>query len=293
MTETTQTPNLTERALLVSLNLSVWTARKFDRAVTEETNRNAHADARAGRYNKHLLAGAEQHKAITKIAAKARVAHYSQTLPWADSGWRLLPTKNYFKYQETMRELQNDFRNAVSEFLQDYPQLKQEAAALLGDLYVAEDYPDTDSIKGKFRWAVEYSPIPDSQDIRVELGDGQVAQIQSSITDRVQRATQEAIGDAWERLHKTVSHVQASLSEPDKIFRNSLIGNIEELVDLLTRLNVTDDPNLEAMRKRVEAELSLLDPEDLRKDKDLRAETAKQAGEIVDAMSQFFSPPSN
>lgn len=279
----------TTKAMLVSLNISVWTARKFDRKVTQDTNEGAHAHAAAGRYNKHLLAGAEAHKRIEKIAAKARVAHYAQTLPWSDEGWRLLPTANYMAYQDKMREFKQEFDAALAEFLREYPVICRDAAALLGDMYNPDDYPDVDQIRGKFRWGIEVSPVPTGNDLRVEIGEDQVDKLRASIEDRVQRATKAAVTDAWERLHGVVSKMHERLSDPDKIFRNSLIGNVQELVDLLTRLNVTGDENLEAFRKRVESELADLEPDELRKDTDYRADVAKQANDIMTAMADFYS----
>ena len=46
-------------AMLVELNVSCWTARKLDRRVSEEVDANKATKARAGNYNKNLLAGTE------------------------------------------------------------------------------------------------------------------------------------------------------------------------------------------------------------------------------------------
>ena len=44
-------------AVLIDLNISVWTARKLDKRVSKEIDINKGTTTNAGNYNKHLLAG--------------------------------------------------------------------------------------------------------------------------------------------------------------------------------------------------------------------------------------------
>ncbi|CAM5998721.1 unnamed protein product [Sphagnum balticum] len=71
-----QNNTLITRAMLASLRISSWSARKYDKRVTEETNRSHGADSDAGRYNKMLQPGdASSYKALTShIAANASPA---------------------------------------------------------------------------------------------------------------------------------------------------------------------------------------------------------------------------
>ena len=47
--------NLSDRALLVQLSISQWTARKFDKKVTNDVANTHGVASSAGRYNKALL----------------------------------------------------------------------------------------------------------------------------------------------------------------------------------------------------------------------------------------------
>lgn len=276
--------------VLADLSISVWTARKFDRGATKRANEEAGADSHAGRFNKHLFAGAETHRRIGKIAAAARNTHYQETLPWADKGARLLPTKNYLEYVEKLRSFEEDFNQAVQEFLDSYEDLCQEARFLLGELYNPDDYPSVAAVRAKFQWNLDFEPLPTTGDIRVELPAQEIEAMRQSLERRINSSIQEASKDAWARLHKVVANIRERLSDPDKIFRDSLIGNVEDVVDLLTRLNVTGDPELEKMRRLVETELSTVAPEDLRKDEEYRNQTADKANEILNQMAAFYAP---
>ena len=100
---------------------------------------------------------------------------------------------------------------------------------------------------------------------------------------------EEARGGAGERLHEAVLRIRKASGE-DGIVRGNLIEHARETCDLLVRLNVAEDERLDAVRERVERELTVLSVEDLRKDDRLRDDTARRAGEIIAAMGAFYTP---
>jgi hypothetical protein len=275
------------RALLISLNISTWTARKYDRKVSDKVNSEYNASADAGRYNKFLLPGdAVAYKTLITLAGSIRAAHYSNTLAWSDEGWRLLPTANYMQYMQWYREQKRAFTSALADFVSDYPVLRHQAQSKLNGLYKPEDYP-TD-ISARFALNVDVSPVPASGDLRVDLAADQVAAIEQSITDRVDAATRTAMGDAWKRLYDVVAKIADKCGTPDAIFRDSLIGNARDVCDTLRRLNVTNDADLEHMRARVERELVSRDPDELRDQPVVRQQTADRAAEIMRKMSSIY-----
>jgi hypothetical protein len=93
--------------------------------------------------------------------------------------------------------------------------------------------------------------------------------------------------DCWTRLHGVVSSMAERLSDPEKIFRDSLVENVVELVDLLPRLNLTGDSRLEDMRQVVAKKLTRHDPQTLRENQHVRKETAKAAEDILQAMAGY------
>lgn len=279
------------RAMLAQVSVSAWTARRYDRTVTDAVNREHAASRDAGRYNKHLLGGKEAAETLNEVTAAAsalRNLHYSQTLPWADEGWRLLPTENWLSYTEKLRPALARFETAVAAFVAEYPALRENAKVLLNGMYREEDYPAPSEVASKFGVSVDYQPIPSTGDLRVSLPQAQVEEIERKIAERVERATAEAMKDAWGRLEGVVKCVRDRLSDPKAVFRDSLIGNVVEMTDVLARLNVTGDAALEATRRRVASQIASLDPEDLRKDKRARKSAADQAQSILDAMADIY-----
>lgn len=277
------------RALLVWLTISTWSARRYDKQVTRKVNADFHASDDAGRYNKMLLPGdAPSYKALTNLAGAIRAQHYANTLAWADEGWRLLPTANYMDYTQWFRDRQREFNAARDQFVRDYPMLKQSAQLRLNGLYRDEDYPRVGEIVSKFDLGVQYAPIPMQGDIRVNLAQNAIEAIELTIEHRIKEATTIAVSDAWKRLYDSVGHIVERLSQPDAIFRDTLITNAREICDSLRRLNVTDDSDLEDMRRRVEHDLTTYDPESLRQQPELRDSVATKAQSILDQMRDVY-----
>lgn len=274
--------DISSNAMLASLKISMWTARRFDRKITDRVNDEYAASRDAGRYNKCLLPGnASAYKAVVKAANTARLCHYVQTLSWSDEGARLLPTANFQTYSDQMRQSAGEFDAAVADFLVAYPTLKMAAQNRLNGLYLEADYPTTSEMPAKFRFEVRYAPIPIGSDFRLSLPESELAAIRLATESQVQAAVTDAMTDAWSRLRDVVSHVHERLSTPGAIFRDSLIENVRELTSALSCLNLTGDSALEAMRAEVETALAGVDPQTLRHSDVLRGEKAAQARAIL------------
>jgi hypothetical protein len=277
---------LISRAMLASLRISSWSAHKYDKKVTKETNDAHGADADAGRYNKMLLPGdASSYKALTSHIAATRVLHYEQTLAWSDDGWRLLPVANYTKYTDKLRAAKHTYDALLADFLSDYPALQAAAKLKLNGMYRDDDYPS--NVASKYGFGIEYSPVPAGGDFRVELSQEEIDIIATRTESRVKNAFEDAHKDAVKRLYDCVSRIHERLAQPEAIFRDSLISNAQELTDVLSRLNIANDVNLESLR-RATASLATVSPDTLRNDAVTRIQTANDAQSILDTMLNVY-----
>ena len=278
--------NLNDRALLVQLNVSQWTARKYDKSASKEVTTAHGAASAAGRFNKSLLPMNDKLDNIHKKTTLIRAKYYDNTLPWGMDGTMMLPTANYLNFMSEFRKERGEWNALVQEFLDNYDQMKLDAQRILGSLYNHSDYPNRSELRIKFNMDMAVFPVP-SSDFRVSIGSEELSRIQQDVERRVKDAEQAALKDVWNRLYDRVKHMAEKLADPKAIFRDSMLENTREICALLPRLNFTDDPNLEAMRQQVEASL-LKHPEALRNDPDLRHDTAVEAKKIMDAMGAFM-----
>lgn len=280
-------------SVLVDLNISVWTGRKMDKKVAEEIDAAKNTKASGGNYHKKLLAGTKKLDDLQKLVSAVRVWHYEQTLPWSDSGSRLLPMKNFFDYKATLNDYETQFDELVSEFLTDYDTLVTAAAFQLGDLFNKDDYPNRAKLENKFRFRKVFLPVPEVGDFRIDINEAGKQELREQYEHFYEAKINEAMQDTWERLHDCVKHISEKLANMDtpretkdgpnytQIFRDSLITNAYDLCSLLTKLNVTNDPKLEQARQALEQAIGGRSADELRQSDQLRLQTKAKVDEIL------------
>ena len=277
--------SIASSAVLVDLNISVWTARKLDKSVSKEIDVRKGTTTAAGNYNKHILAGSDQLDNINKLAGEIRDWHARQTLPWSDTGTRLLPMTNFFDYKDKLAEYETLFKERVDTFIQEYPNIIQVMAFRLGQLFNRSEYPDADKIAGKFNIRYSIIPVPEVGDFRVDIADDIKKDLETQYEKAYTGRVEVAMADAWSRLHTTLDHMIERLSGDDKkIFRNSLIENALELTSLLTKLNVTKDPKLEKARQDLERSLVGVTPDELRLHQGVREDVLARVTQIMESI---------
>jgi len=293
MTNNTPRFNLDTCAMLVEFNASVWTARKLDKSTTDEvvTNKNAAAKD-AARVNKHLLAGRTELDTVQQMIGRARNYVYDHTLPWSDSGLRLVPTVNFMAFNEKMSQFEEEFESLVASFIGIYPTLITAQALALGDMFKRDDYPTANEIMTKFAFRVGYLPVPTAGDFRVDIGNAAQEELKEKLNRMAEERVDAAMRDIRARLGEhlkrmsdrlTTDYIQGEAKQ--RRFHDSLVDGALELCDLTKALNVVGDPALETARRDLEQALLGITPNELRKNEHIRQDTKK----AVDAILNKFS----
>ena len=275
--------------MLVELSISAWTARKLDKKVSAQVDLDKHAKTRAGNYNKNLLAGTGFLDTINKYAASARHWHSTQTLPWSDNGLRLLPMSNFLAYKENLVTLEKNYQALVDKFIVAYPNLVSAAAFQLGDLFDRNEYPDAEKVATKFKFRVNYLPVPMAGDFRVDINEEAKAEIIMSCEGLYKERLDNAMKDAWTRLHDCLLRMSERLADNEngdrKRIHDTLIDNAVELTLLLKHFNLTGDSSMETARTDLENAIKNHDADDLRE-----SHMAREAVKTkVDAILSKFS----
>ena len=279
--------HLSDKALLVHLGISQWTAKKLDRkasAIVSEYD--------VGNYNKSLLPTCNLHEAVKRETADIRKDFYRNVLPWGIEGTFLLASANYLPFMTEYRKKKAHWLGMVTEFIDAYPQAKVDAERILNHgvnkLYNEADYPSVDELRGKFRMELTVLPVPSGGDIRVDVMDEELEALQADVQQRVAASFETATREVWDRLYEKVSWLHGRLADPSNTFHERTYDEAVDLVKLLKRLNVSDDPDLENLRREVENKLFKAHPQTLAHDPRLRSDTAAEAQAIMDKMSVFM-----
>ena len=284
------TTHLSDRALLVQLNISQWSARKGDKKATKQVLDTNGAAVNTGNFHKHLLPMSDSLANIHTMTGDIRKEFYTNTLPWGLENTHMLPTANYLGFMTAFRKRKSEWETAVRKFIVDYPHHQTMAQRSLGGLYNADDYPDVSDLQRKFKIDLVVMPVPPN-DFRVELADDELANIQADITSRIKESSALAMKEAWQRLYDRVGHMVdrlTKLDDPKSRFHESTLEHVTELCNILPRLNFTDDPHLEAMRQEVEGKLAGLSKDAVVNDPVFRQTKIDEASDIMARMGAFM-----
>jgi hypothetical protein len=290
--------DVTTKAMLASLTIKSWSGAKVDKRVSQDVASREGAENDAGHYSKKLVAK-DALAEIRAISSEARTKHYEYTLPWAQDGARILPSAIYAKYTAEMRILEDRHALAKKGFMADYEGQILLAQRRLGGMFNDADYPSLKDVEDKFAWEISFMPIPSSNDFRVNLSQDMTNSIRQEIEAKTGKAVQDATRSLFDRVARTIAHMAESLEDYGEVvengkvkkvnpFRDSVVGNIQELVDLLPALNITGDSALTSVTEDIKKRLLTASAQDLRDDPALRREVAKDARKVLEDMEGYI-----
>jgi len=260
---------LQNSGILVSLKITQWSARKLDRGTSFEVCKTKHADQGSGSFNKQIIP--KKYLAnINQLVNKIRNYHYANTLAWEHKGSDLLPSRNYFKYMTRMGELQDQFTDAVAEFIKHYDTVVAQVQNNLNDLYDIGDYPSPSEINRKFYMEITTTPIPAAGDFRIDINNKELDKLKSKLAEQLNQAELAAEKDLFSRLYTTLAKTIVTLGDPNAIFRNSLIFNIEDICTKIPDMNITDNQNLNRVAHSILTYCKEIDIDKLREDQKYR-----------------------
>jgi len=281
-------PSIASSAMTVELSMSIWTARKKDHKASDDVASMNSADKGVANVTKNLLGNCDELIALQKFAGNLRNLHYSMTMPWSDNGSRLLTTQQYFKYNEVMTDLQQEFYRLVNEFLNVYDWKIMQSQAKLGAMFNRDEYPTRDSLQDKFGFRMSYVPLPDAGDFRIDIGNEAMTQIKSQYESHYTQAIKTAMNDIWHKLHDNLTTLvrQLDVNEEGKGNRlyDSVFDRAIELTEMLGTCNVTGDSQMEAMRRQLEQALHGLNLDQIKNSPTLREDTRTKLTAAIAAL---------
>ena len=280
--------NIQDKVMLVNLSVSQWTARKLDKGASNATADMYNAAHEHVRTTKSTIA--KKHlQDIIKIVGEIRTYHYKHTLPFDNNGAALLTTAIFPEYMAEIGKFKNKFESAVNKLIDNYDDYINEQKTELGSLFNQSDYPSTSELRHKYKVSAEFAPMPVGDNFRVSLDAETLAEIKADIETKAQSCIDAAMSDLFKRAYDAIAALKERMTDDNgkpKTFRDTLIGNISELADILPKLNVTNDPDLSDLADTLKSDLSKLIPNELRQDKTKRRDVIKKADAILNKLNK-------
>lgn len=288
--------NLRDRAIISELHIGKWEPFKRDSRISDKIAEEHHATKRATIVRKNLFPPFKDATNTLQYCFPALqrtlnelnsfyVWHAEHTLLWDGHGQRLLAADFAEEHRAKRDAVIEKLPSMKDDMRAGYLAAIMQAEEKLNGMFRQNDYPGVEELCARFYVRGDYHFVP-TEHIDSKLPSNIAAMLNSQVHGRIQASLNAALGDAWERMYATVKNLQSKLASPNAIFRDSLVGNVKECCELLAKLNVTGNEELEAMRKQVLSNCAGYDPERIRDNATLRAEVASNAGVLLETMER-------
>jgi hypothetical protein len=286
-------PTLASSAMLVELNISMWVGRKTDKRASADVIRDNNASKGMANVTKSLL-DCPQLDAVKTLVGAIRLAHRQSTLPWSESGLRLVTNEQYIDYHRNVTGMINEFYKSVELLLDAYQWEVASAQAKLGDLFDINEYPTTNELRGKFRVSLTYMPLPVSGDFRLDVGNDAQNVLREQYEKHYTTQITKAMADLWQRLLEPLQNMSTRLAyshgDTPTGFRDTLVSNVEDIAALLKTCNIAGDPDMEQIRIDLVQTLRGVTADGLRHDPYLRSQTKARVDNILTRAHQAAAP---
>ena len=284
--------DLTRDAMLVSLRISAWSGRLYDREASDHVAVHHDASTNVGRYNKRLLPKAAL-AALNATMNEARTRHYANSLPWDDKGSRLLTVANYEQYTEIMDGLRERLVRQRARFIEDFDHYVKQARLDLGKLFRMEEYPSKEDLRDRFSIRYRITPVPDADHFIARLASDDTDRVKRDIERHIEEQLHDAVGDLYRRLAEAVERVSERLNEDGDgkplVFRDTMISNIRDLVDVVPRLNIFGDQRLARLCEEVKDRIAGVEPDSLRPSRTFDPVVRDRVKRDADALMEQFA----
>lgn len=279
---------LAESAMLVSLRISQLGLSTKSQAITDAAHVAYNiTDKRAGYYRKFKVDKSDV-KEISKVANLARTYHRNMTVPWGHDNYRLIPATLVQKYTRKIKSLKLEFESNVKDLKVKWPSILQASQNRLGPAFNQNEYPNATDVERFYDFEIHFKPIPQDDHFILKVEKDTLDEIKHNLIVEQEKNLQKISNNVWNRLYELVQRMAERLNDKDPIIYNTLVSNLEELVDILPDLNITNDPKLTEMGTEIKQKLIIFTPGQLRKDKQVRNKTAKEAKDIQKKMESFM-----
>lgn len=272
--------------MMVSIDVSKYEGRKADKNAARKLDNEANIVGKGYSASK-MACDAEE--------MSGYLQPYNKMMTWFGNIKNSLPAGNgqfiirVEKYQEAVNvvdEFKTAFWRGVETFVNNWEEIKEKQKLRLNDAWRESDYPT--NIRVKFGCQILFQPMPDASALRNYTG------IPADDVDRLIEENENAlhgkykngIKAVYEKAHELASKYAEKLADEGARFKDSLVNNIQELIDLLPSLNITNDPDLVELGNKLTDLIEV--PTILRYDLNKRKEAAEKAERVMKDLEGYF-----
>jgi len=220
-----------------------------------------------------------------------------KTVPWGDDGRRFLP--NAIKPEidaecvKRIAEIESEMELHFSTFPAQEALWNAEGGGLAK---YGIEFPSVDAARAKFHIDIIPGTVTSVDDIRVgglprEMRERFIQDVKAAEKTRMEGTVRNVADRVEEVLTRMVDRMGAYGKDADgKVvgrFHDTIITNVRDIAGLLEHFNITDDPAIEEVRRRLVNDICPVSPEALRESPELRKDIQTKATDILSKVGRF------
>lgn len=257
------------QAVCIQLTLSSIGNRRQVNSSSIDTD----ADKTLLRVSKQLY-DCPEYKAIGTLDGEIRRYMYAKALPSPlKSGTYLVPNALLVEVDRRLHDFADERKRLIEDFVTVYPAQIQIAKEKLKSLFDPRDFPHSDVIRAQFQidWQLFEFGVPGS----LEGMNREIFEEQKQKAEARWQETQEEIQllmrtAAADLVNHMVDRLSGTEDGKPKIFRNSMLDNINEFLSTFNAKNLANDEELAELVSKAKKLTQGIDPETLRKNEAVR-----------------------
>lgn len=271
----------------VSVNVSLPEFRRKDKQATKQTAQMNNANEERVSTYKKLLAMPELDRLVElKRKAYAIPEQYGVTFGYNQD---FIPNDSIIDCKNELEAIAVEFNGvAKQDFMDAYARGVAQAqldAEGLGDLFDGSLYPSIESLDSKIGMRVTWGELPSSHPIEsIHRRSQQV--LVDEFTDNATKQTNNIMQElVCKRLLDLLKRMSTNLTEKDNGrlpgFHNTMIETAQQILRLLKDCNVTQNPEVEAMRIQFQNALRGQTTEGLKTNEGARVKTKAEIDQMI------------
>lgn len=289
--------SLATSCVLLSVDMTVWTATKQDRGISDEITTAKKADRDSGRFVKHLLAGSPEHKRVINYRQSIYNWLQRRTYDWSSSQ-RCLPSVMLPTFMKEYRQHEATFHQLVDDFVAKYPSTVTNMAFVQGDMFDRSEYPTAEQVRSKFSMRLFTGEVPVgdfrckiAQDLADDLFNNYNRQAEQIIQDILQKQQHKLVNIMTSLSHccdvDNVINTDGQTKVKKRKIYDTTVTKALELCDEFKAFNLAENPELEEARKLLEQALQGVNADMLR-ESDVKRKEVKDSVDSI--LSKFRIP---
>lgn len=280
------------RAILVKVSVPGAQSKRKSDTATRQLATAMNADESAISCVVNIMPD-EYVNAVNAASSRIRAENYMMTSPWGDDKARIMSIDFLEKHRASLNNLIPAYKAEVERMADSMPAIIQAAKFRLGEAFDEAMFPTPEQFKAKMQVSIRYYPIPAGEDFRVNLDEDTISYMRQELENEITQRVSDSIADVKNRLVKVVSSYIERLEKVSNYrdasgkrrvaghVRSSITGNIQDLIDVIPALNITDDQEVVKLSNQLRADLCTYSAETLNDSQQVREAMISKAKQIL------------